>query len=597
MKKLLLKYCTSTSVVALLCILVWMSSCTENPFDCDPIASEQSPLMISTRALSEGTNVENALRTLRLVIFQSDGALLVNNKYNTADAGSQPPTGTYDYFLKTGDSYLFSKMLPKVSIRVYLVANEMRSLDGIRSEEEIEKARLNYNTRYTNEQGAMDIVIDNQPTADYPNRGYIPMYAKSGLLTPHQWSTSNQQEVQMPLVRALAKVVLQLKSGTMTEGALTHPDDKLTVNSASLMHVPTSCLLGDPSMVYDETLVSAATRNFVTPLVITNSTGADQTSDQLTFYLPEYIISQAGVDAKEYTYVQINATYHSGDTGEDIHSTYRIPIGDGVDKLYPGNRDVSTLTRADLTVSRNSLYNIEATVTTKGKLEIYQIETKITDWADPIGIDGDINTPVLNVTSTQVNMSAQTVKVHFWTNQSMPYIEESGTEGTGQTAIKVNELFNDLHADPGISTTHFKLFADAENNYLPYNGYIEFQFKEEGHYIVNQVYTVTLCAGKLKRVLTVIGNPVVGEVIFMANGGIGADFKQELQYSDTKGVELAGATVLLEGPTNFTPPTAESTLLGWSDAMSGAFMPKDETSDKYKITLSGYITRLNAWWE
>lgn len=583
----LFKTYSLTGILYSLTLIVSWSCSQPTTGDTPDYGNDGSTILISTRA---GEDTESAIRTLRLFVFaESDGRMLINKSYQTSNALPGIPANTYTYFVRNGEQYDISEILPKVAIKVILVANEPTSLDGPFTIDNLRGKILNFYSMYGSG-GQMDIKIDGSSSTS--NKGYIPMYAESAFLIHHDWSAFNGKTVNMSLIRTLSKITLQVSKGTLAGGDF-EPGDKLKINSASVKFVPEFDYLGDSSFPYENDGVSLATQTFGQPIEIEASGGA-LTTDRLTFYMPEHIISDASFKNKKYTYIQINATFHSGDTGEDINSVYKIPIGNGVHKLYTGSTagDISILSKEDLTVSRNTTYNVDAEVSTHGKLEIFQVKVGIVPWEGEEEMDGSVDTPLLNVTNTMVRMSQKVVRVHFWSNQPALYVEAEG-EKDGN-AIHVNDEFVDLSGISGQSTTHFKLYADTDNDHLPYNGYIDIELKNSADYDTEHAYLLTLKAGDIKRTIRISTNPVMGEIIFDANGGTGT-FTREVRYKDLEGKELTEVSISVENPeAGITPPTGKR-FLAW--VYSSDETPVTIDKNKIIIQLRGYSTAIKALWQ
>lgn len=484
-------------------LMALLQSCSGDDFmvtgSDEPVTEgEGAVMMISTRAENIS---ENAIRTLRAIVFDArKGSLLFNKLYYSKDALANIPANEYSYFaMDNSGNYQIAELLPKTSIKVLLIANELAPITG--SDLTIEKVTGTVVDFYKNYQsnGMLDIRISGN-TSD-SNVGYIPMFDETGVLLPTEWDASNQKVIEMGLKRVLARVTLKLSKGQMNDSRFS-AGDQLTINKAAIIHVSQYSYLGEVGTEYIGSQVSTTSQMFTQPLVITTDNG-DQSSDMLAFYIPEHLLSDLSFSNLQYTYLQINGIYNSK-AGETIATSYQIPLGNGVNKLYDGRAsNVSQLAKTDFSISRNISYDIEANITSIGKLEMFEVKVGVNDWVGtPVDIPGDVNPPVLNVSSIRVSMSAQTIRVYFWSNLPDPYVEEKGT-GVAGVEIKVNDVFKNLHATSGNSTDHFQLLPESDKLYLPYNGYMDIEFQDKVEYLTSNSYQIILNASGLKRTITI----------------------------------------------------------------------------------------------
>lgn len=528
-----------------------------------PPASGSGALMITAKATAPGTAAENAIRTLRLLVYSVDGGeLLVNKLLMTEDALTEIPSGTYTYFAVVNGQYTISEMLPKKAIRAYLVANETRSFDPKPTEEQVRDRQVNLYAIYGTG-GTLDIpVIGTDPAS---NRGYIPMFAQSETMEPYQWAGGGKV-VRMEMERTLAKVTVRIKGGAMTDPVFT-PGDKISIKSAAIVHIPQYFYLGNSAFSNSASLISTSVQPFATPIEIDGV--SESATDQLTFYIPEHIISQAYVDNGQYTYIQVDGEYYSSDAGETIRNVYEIPLGNGVGKLYDAVNParIEDLTVPDLTVSRNVHYDVEAQVATIGKLEGLQVVVKVLDWDGEEQVNGDVDAPLLNVSSVSVVMINNKTRVSFWTNRSNVYVEptlktyhESGYVGNHQA----NTIFTDISGAPGVSTSKFKLYANGENKYYPYNGYIDLEFinPPTTRSTAGPVdsYEIVLNADGLRRTIQIRPNKET-VLYFRTTEGAGVGvFETSIWTSDLGG----GNKVYIEDPRAKFTPLPGRVFTGWS---------------------------------
>ena len=464
-------------------------------------------ICITTRAITEeGSAAENAIRTLRLIAFDAkEGGILLNKLYYTKDAQSQIPA-EYPYFAKdAGGEFHISELLPKTTIKFMMIANELNPPPtNADTPEKIKKSVLDFYNYYQVD-GKLNIGIEGSSASS--NIGYIPMFAETDNLIHYEWDASNQKMVELSLKRLLAKVTLKLNKEEIID-PLFKSGDILTISGATIQRTPQHSYLGETGIQYIGSQVSTSTQIFDAPLVATTDNGK-QSSSTLTFYIPEHILSDLSFANQQYTYLQINGTYYSDDSKETIATNYQIPLGNGLNKLFTGTvADVTKLSQEDFTVSRNTIYNIEANVTTIGKLEVFQVTATVKPWEETIDVPGDIDAPVLNVSSIDLKMAARSMRIHFWSNQLDPYISEKGADSSNNE-ITVNDIFTNLHAVKGTSTDHFQLLNEGEQLHLPYNGYMDIEFNDDSQYNTSNSYKVTLNAGRLKRTITITAQNII----------------------------------------------------------------------------------------
>lgn len=582
MKCSLKKY--SWECVLYVLVVAMTGSCTRSTLDNTPdYTGNGEVLSLSTRAPGNADDAESAIRTLRLFIFStSDGSMLLNKLYKTSEANPDIPVGTYSYFARVNDNYRISELIPKVEIKVVLVANELIALSGSYTLESLKGTVLNYYDIYGGS-GTMDITIDGQDANS--NKGYIPMYAESDGLTNYEWNAGNGVIVDMPLKRTLSKVILQI-SKEDGKPNFTNSGDKLTISGASVMFIPMYSYLGDSTLTYEAERVTSKKQDFSPILEITPMSGSI-TSNSLVFYLPERILSDVAYKNKKYTYIQVYATYYSKDEDKTYNSTYKIALGNGVTGSEP---DVTSLSKADLSIGRNKIYNVQAKVTTTGKLEILQVKVEIAPWGGTKDVVGDITAPLLNITKNYVEMSQKVVRVHFWSNLPDISLEAQGKKDGGD--FDVNTIFKDLVG----SGSNFKLFVGGDADFKAYNGYMDLEFLDANTYNQDGTYTLTINAGGLKRTVTVIANPKVGEIIFDANGGTGS-FTHEVKYVDLNGNSLTASDIDITVPMNsFTPPAGKEFLM-WVYSNGEVEVPGDVTTGAYKVRPTGYTTKIKAFWK
>ncbi|WP_293712548.1 fimbrial protein [uncultured Parabacteroides sp.] len=563
-------------------------------------ASGNAVMRISVRAAGVSTEVgnvaENAIRSLRVFFFTQDNSLFATQYYEDKDLMSSLPTDpkkAYDYFIKDGDSYVISKLFKKeVPLKIIVVANELSSLTGVTKIDDIKGTVLRYYDNY-NSNGKLDINIAGSGGT---NRGYIPMYSETGLMSVYEWDASNGKDVKMNLERALAKVTLKIKKGDTFSDV--SGKGKLEIASASIVNVPRRAWLDRSDLGYSDTYVSTLAKNFGTHLVIEPTTTGDVSTDVLTFYIPEHNLVEAAFNNGIYTYIQVNGEFTEADGSTKTNTSYQIPLGDGVSAYNGGSIDVGNLSLKDLHISKNTSYQVVASVATKGKLERFEVKVTPKEWENPENIEANLGIPYLNVTSLHVDMSEKRVNVYFWTNQDKPYIGEDGVmkdENQSESLITVNTVFKDLSCSLGNTTTHFDYKALSKGGYT---GSMIFEFDNDDRYENIATYKLTLHAGELTRTIEVNSNPIIGKVVFDGNGGkIESEdtYMKEIRYADWPGTTFFGGEYEIASP-SYTSPAADKEFLMW--VYSGDERQVDVDNDgKLKIIIGGYITGIKALWK
>ena len=563
-------------------------------------ASGNAVLRLSVRAAGISTEIgadaENAIRSLRIFYFTENGSLFASHYYEPKDLMSELPTDpkkAYDYYIKDGDSYVISKLFAKeVPLKVIVVANELSSLNGITKIEDIRGAVLRYYDTYNNS-NRLNIEITGTGNT---NRGFIPMYSESALMSVYEWDASNGKTVRMDLKRSLAKVTVKIKKGT--KPADVQGNGNLKINSVSIVNVPRRAWLDRSDLEYSDIYASTIIQTFSTPLVIyadNSGNSGTESTDVLTFYIPEHNLSDVAHTNGLYTYIQVNGKFTEADGTTETNTSYQIPLGDGI-SAYNGSSVPTNLPLKDLHISKNTCYKVEASVTSKGKLERFEVKVTPKDWEIPDEIEADLGVPYLNVTSLHVDMSEKEVRVHFWTNQENPYISSDGLmrmENAPESPIIVNDVFNELASASGSQNTNFVYEALPRGGYY---GYMSFVFKNADTYINAGVYKLTLNAGKLTRTIEVNSNPIIGKIVFDGNGGqieSQNSYTREIRYAEWLNDAFFGEIYKMSEPT-FTPPAGYE-FFTW--VYSSEDREIDSASGELNIVIGGYITGVKALWK
>lgn len=584
-----------------LCVLVLLGCQQTRELDeQEPLKGERNVLRISTSAVNNGDDAENAIRTLRLFIFDKDGAMVFNKLFHTNEAQSGSTGSGYTYFLKTDDGgYQISELLKKMDIQVLMVANEMRSFDQpTYSIDAVRGAVLNFREMYRGSGNFTDIAITGLDNgAD--NKGFIPMFAETGIIAQGNWDAVMGKVLNLRLVRTLAKASITIKAQEINDPNF-NVGDQLIISSASIGRMPAQSFLGYVASDLHVPFTLSSTVQFNNPITINHGSTTPLSTDKLTFYITEYLIDQTLVDNGQYAFLQVNGVLKRA-SGDEVQTIYRIPIGNGVKKLYgAGAVRPEDLSPSDLTVTRNNYYAFEAGLSTIGSIQALEINVSVKDWEATVDVNGSDDTPLLSVSTLLTKMTENKVRVHFWTNEQNVGIEALGT--TAGAGFTVNDVFKNLSATPGSSTSNFVVIPSSSAQYHRFNGYMDFEFNDPTRYTATpQTYTVVLRAGQLTRTLTIEANPVVGRIVFQANGGRFAGntdkLVKELRLSEVgMSQKLVGSILTVDDPrAGLTPPNGK-TLIGWSYFINGASIATPLPNDQLSVTMSGYGTTLYALW-
>ena len=574
--------------------------CTEQEVT-DPAveASGEAVMRISVRTVGISTEVgdeaENAIRTLRVFFFAEDGSLFATQYYEPKDLMAGVPTDSkkaYDYFIKEGDSYVISKLFKKgIPLKVIVVANELGSLEGLTKIDDVKGSVLRYYDNYNNN-GKLDIIVTGSGST---NQGYIPMFSETGLMSVYEWNSSNGKTVGMNMERSLAKVTVQIKKGLIPPSEVTG-SGKLEISSASIVNAPRRAWLDRSDLEYNDTYVSTRLTEFGTPLIIKADGTGNESTDVLTFYIPEHNLVEAAFKNGIYTYIQVNGKFTEADGTTVINTIYQIPLGDGMSVHNGSSVDIGSLSLNDLHISKNTYYKVVANVATQGKLERFEVKVQPQSWEVPDEIDADLGVPYLNVTSLHVDMSEKEVKVYFWTNQEKPYVSAEGIrkeENQSEESITVNDVFMELACTEGSMSQNFHYEASSKGGY---HGFMNFVFEKDDAYTTTAVYKLTLNAGKLTRTIEVNSNPVIGKIVFDGNGGkieSQDTYIQEIRYADWQKDAFFGEIYNVSQPT-ITPPAGYDFFM-W--VYSNEERSIDTENGNLNIAIGGYITGIKALWK
>lgn len=363
------------------------------------------------RAIESGTSAEDGVQTLRLIAYEYNGTNYLAQKANTYYTAAEASAGNGTYQIRM-------EIPQGIAVRIFVVANEKAQWnlgDQAMSAYSLQNKIINHL-----EAG---ITLDIQPP--------FVMFSESETI-----ESFNYQPQEVTLVRTVAKVSISLQAKFDQIVGLN--GGSITISSAALKRLPNTQKVapGFPFAGNEELdLSNTASKDFTFVPVVNaqnNVTGfTTEATRKLIFYLPEYTISNKNY----YSFIQIEGQYTPLGSSSSIPITYRIPIGNGVQKLYNGSGilSVDQLLADDLTITRNNHYEFDATLQTLGETDGLLFYVKAQPWMEGETTEGvSPGAPYLNVSNIELTLTDTTFKrIYFWTNQPektvrvMPTIQDT----------------------------------------------------------------------------------------------------------------------------------------------------------------------------
>ncbi|MEG2366096.1 MAG: hypothetical protein RSB29_04995 [Alistipes sp.] len=281
-------------LVLCVCVGLLAGSCARDEQEPHPTPEVEMTVRGVASAMAQSSAIDNQIATLRLIIFDDEGALI----YNKKQANANP----------------FTLRIEGGSMRVIMVANEVVDwqLDKIISSEEL-KLKSTYVER---------------PTT-------LPMYADQTCIV-----TPTTRTFTIPLKRIFAKVTVNMSCDFATY--------KTTFDLWAIsikMVAPKAYMI---PRIYVNEGISSTYGNFLAGDIITTPTSVRTKEGGLDFYIAEKWVNTTA----EYAYVQI-----AGYAGTDPKKLllYDVVVGDGAAKMYGANPvPLSSLSAADLSLMRNT---------------------------------------------------------------------------------------------------------------------------------------------------------------------------------------------------------------------------------------------------
>lgn len=480
----------------LLVVIIVMSvvGCTKELLT-DELPSEYNGVMLSlfTRAneRNAGSGNESTIKTLRLMVFNSGGVQIANSYYEGA---------SLEGLKGDGEIYTVTERLPRDlgQVKVCLIANEPSSWDLGRTINKVSYTVLNNLTiRYDRD---FDFIGNNSNNDDLnlhisPD-DYFLMYVETAV--SFVAGDVSLTEV-LPLKRTVAKVSLTLSYDRLLDVDYDNGED-FALKSVSIQNQPIySYFFG---RMYDgDALFSTAYQSL-------EYDPTNKATRTVAFYIPEYYLSAESFNTRLYTYIEVLGEYTTG--GVRIPVVYKIPLGEGVQKMYTDGSYVPII--SDYSIVRNHHYIVDGKVTKLGEKEGFQAKISIAPWVDGGNVDVDDSAPYLNVSDIVLNQTVYSSvpdvsnKIFFWSNQPQNLITITPVNtvyyDSGGLEVNVSGFPADLL--PLISVNLIKYSTEINgSNFFENNGHVIIDVKLPSYIMWNKlVVTFQIQAGNLKRHVT-----------------------------------------------------------------------------------------------
>ncbi|MEG2034895.1 MAG: hypothetical protein RR005_00975 [Mucinivorans sp.] len=305
-------------------LLFVLVSCTKEP---PPTTTEQPiPVVVRAAVMASKSASDDDIETLRLVVFRiADGALI----YNKKQAGSQP--------------FVFQTLSGQV--RMVMVANELLAwnLDNVRTPADFETK-----------------VFDKETVSTLAPP--LTMYANVVNMI-----SATTRQFSIELERTHAKVTVNITCNFATVGK------SIKLYSLGVEILPVESYLvaktynGSLGYFYSANrTVDGSAGN-----VIYSANGLTTKPGGIVFYVPEKKVT----NTLNHTYLRLAA--RTNEKPDNIFS-YRIVLGDGMGRLCGSNPVAfSSLTPADLCLTRNSHYIVSITINTLNPTPILAVQSMV----------------------------------------------------------------------------------------------------------------------------------------------------------------------------------------------------------------------------
>ena len=489
--------------------LILLSGCMQEELpDTEMNEGDKAVLSLMTRVGGTGTaesDEERIVNTLRLMVFNQSGVLAYNKLYTDVNN-----------ILKEKDGIFYIReRLPKTleNIKICLIANECLSWDlndgkneygGVLTYTQLKDKYIDFSRDYDH---FFSESMDNMDI--YQGNGNFVMFAEAS--TPFGQG-GETVDVPLALVRMVAKVTMSLSFDlTAISGVNYEAGDRLVLNYASIINQPLESYLTPKTYQLEESIfLSTSTKQLNT----VKEASTAYTTQPVTFYIPEHLLSEVSFGEKDYTYIQIVGTYISAG-GVDMLVSYKVPLGNGVQKIF-SNASYTPVAK-DYNIERNHHYIVNGKITKLGEFDGLELKLSIVDWGKGEDIEVERPAPYLNVSEIDwgVGLAAddaifvdavRTDNVFFWTNQPnesirIEEVEWNVYKADGQL---VADLM-DVYPDAPVSCMLYKYTAGGDY-FFENNGYVKLDFSLPGFDMIDHRIECSfkICAGSLKRRVKVV---------------------------------------------------------------------------------------------
>lgn len=468
--------------------------CTKEPLT-DELPSENNSVMLSlsTRASEKnvGSGNESTIQTLRMMIFNSGGVQIANSYYEGV---------SLEGLKGDGGIYTVTERLPRDlgQIKVCLIANEPSSWDLGRTTNKVSYTVLsNLTIRYDRD---FDFIGNNGNNDDLnlhisPD-DYFLMYVETAVRFVA--GDVSLTEV-LPLKRTVAKVSLTLRYDRLLDVDYDSGED-FALKSVSIQNQPIYSYFFT-KMYDDDALFSTAYQSLEYDPI-------NKATRTVVFYIPEYYLSAETFNTGLFTYIEVLGELTAG--GVKTSVVYKIPLGEGVQKVYADNSYVPTI--SDYTIVRNHHYVVDGRITKLGEKEGIQAKISIAPWLDGGKVDVEDGAPYLNVSDIALNQTVYSSvpdvsdKVFFWSNQPQSLITLTPTNTVYYDSSGLEVDVSGFPADklPLIDANMIKYSTEINgSNFFENNGHVVIDVKLPSDIRWNKlVVTFQILAGNLKRQVT-----------------------------------------------------------------------------------------------
>lgn len=364
-------------------------SCASDEQSVEPVQEKEVLLQFM---MTRSGVTEDRIGDMRMIVFDKSGNCHVN-------------TTT----LKDDVEWWFEELVPTGLLDVYFIANELPawSLASISSPAELKSKVLSYTVH--------PVVDNNNP---------IPMVGIIQDLDAVYGTTAViDGEDGKILERLYAKVTLGLYCdfGDIEDTEIVI--DKVLINSmpgASYLSPATYTASTFFSSTGSEIIIPGAAHGYAPDTDGFKAEG-------IVFYIPEYLIS----DKTKYTYLSI----HASEKGNaSVTREYTVAIGNGMENLTIDGMKGSSTTVADLTVSRNTHYMIEAYIKGFHQSHSLTVNAKVVGW-EGVNIDTGYPTYLLTVSRDNFNLAAGSQGAVYINTDHPDGWKATIGNGSGQTSF------------------------------------------------------------------------------------------------------------------------------------------------------------------